>query len=296
MRCPLCKTVGFLESPRQHDLYEGKCMLCGTIRLSGEVEAVIQGDTMKQRALAWHFAQLRSSAPETVTSEKLDEIVSRYRAPQTPLQMIEALVVLIGDRTLLEGSWSGSVHFGPREEYHIIRARSGDEGVQVLAWAIEEELLKAPGGNLQRLTLKGWTKYHDLIDRTRASRTCFVAMPFDAAFDDLFKNALTPAIEASGQWKAYRLDKEEYIGNMPDRMLIEIRRCRFMVADISERNSNVFYEVGVAIGLGKPVITVCNKDGLKELPFDLSQTNHIVWESLEELRERLKLRIAAVIA
>ena len=57
----------------------------------------------------------------------------------------------------------------------------------------------------------------------------------------------------------------------------------------------VYYEAGFAHGLNIPVIFSCRKDLIKKIHFDTRQYNHIEWTEPEELREKLKNRIAAQI-
>ena len=47
-----------------------------------------------------------------------------------------------------------------------------------------------------------------------------------------------------------------------------IREAHVIVADITPRNANVYYEVGYSHALGKPTILVAEKE--TELPFDVS--------------------------
>jgi hypothetical protein len=44
-----------------------------------------------------------------------------------------------------------------------------------------------------------------------------------------------------------------------------------------------------------PVIFTCRKDAIDKVHFDTRQYNHIVWETPEELRDRLAKRISATI-
>lgn len=54
-----------------------------------------------------------------------------------------------------------------------------------------------------------------------------------------------------------------------------INTSKFVIADISDQNPNVFYELGICHTLGKPVISICDKKSLEEdyqnkYPFDIS--------------------------
>jgi len=52
--------------------------------------------------------------------------------------------------------------------------------------------------------------------------------------------------------------------------------CRIVIADCTGRNPNVFYEIGMAHTLGKPVIFISqNKD---DIPFDIQYIRYILYE------------------
>ena len=52
--------------------------------------------------------------------------------------------------------------------------------------------------------------------------------------------------------------------------------CRIVIADCTGRNPNVFYEIGMAHTLGKPVILISqNKD---DIPFDIQHIRYLIYE------------------
>jgi hypothetical protein len=55
----------------------------------------------------------------------------------------------------------------------------------------------------------------------------------------------------------------------------------------------VYFELGFAMGLGIKVIRSCREDEIDQAHFDTRQYNHIVWNTLGELRERLVARMNA---
>jgi len=99
-----------------------------------------------------------------------------------------------------------------------------------------------------------------------AKNTCFVIMPFGPPFDRYFKNIFVPAIEEAGL-QAVRADSIF----LPSAIMPDIWRflseAKVLVADLTGRNPNVFYELGLAHALRKPVILVA--DNLEDVPFDL---------------------------
>lgn len=76
-------------------------------------------------------------------------------------------------------------------------------------------------------------------------------------------------------------------------MLKHIRDSKFVVVDLTHQNNGAYFEEGYAMGIGKQVIQLC-KTGVT-LHFDIAQKNTIMWESEEEIPERLANRIKATI-
>jgi nucleoside 2-deoxyribosyltransferase len=94
-----------------------------------------------------------------------------------------------------------------------------------------------------------------------------------------------------------RIDTKKFNDKICDHIVAEIRRSRFMIADVTRHRRAVYFEAGYAIGLGLEVIWTCRGDHMKraERIFDTRQYNHIVWTTHEDLREKLKDRILATI-
>lgn len=124
---------------------------------------------------------------------------------------------------------------------------------------------------------------------TKPKPFVFVLMPFSAAFDDAYEVAIRPACDAAGAY-AERVDKQIFAGSIMDRVYNQIAKADLVVADMSERNPNVFYEVGYAHALGKTTILVTRSEA--DIPFDLRQYPHVVYgESLSLLKSELQRRV-----
>ena len=72
----------------------------------------------------------------------------------------------------------------------------------------------------------------------------------------------------------------------------EIRRCRFLIADLSDDNGGAYWEAGFAEGLGKLSYVCCAKtDGQwKVTHFDANHRHTVRWDlaSLEQTATQLK--------
>lgn len=144
----------------------------------------------------------------------------------------------------------------------------------------------------------GLAKLAEISSKGTGSDQAFVAMWFDESMADSYENGIVPAIKAAG-YKPIRIDQVEHINKIDDEIISEIRRSRFLVADFTQGASGarggVYYEAGFAAGLNIPVIFLCRQDAIDHVHFDTRQFNHILWNTPEDLREKLEKRITAVI-
>jgi hypothetical protein len=79
--------------------------------------------------------------------------------------------------------------------------------------------------------------------------------------------------------------------SMLNQIYTQIHKADFIIADMSERNPNVFYEVGYAHAKDKNVILITKDDN--DIPFDLKHHQHIIYnkDNLKSLKEKLIERI-----
>ena len=66
-----------------------------------------------------------------------------------------------------------------------------------------------------------------------------------------------------------------FLQNLLERIYGQFKKADVIVAEMTGRNPNVFYEVGYAHGLGKPVILLTRI--AKGIPFDLMRYPHVVY-------------------
>lgn len=98
------------------------------------------------------------------------------------------------------------------------------------------------------------------------TNTCFVVMPFAPLFDAQYEQVIRPAIESTGL-TCIRGDEIYAKPQIMDDIWKSIRQCRVVVAELTGRNPNVLYEVGLAHAAGKPIILLTRNED--DVPFDL---------------------------
>lgn len=141
----------------------------------------------------------------------------------------------------------------------------------------------------------GWEKIASMQTVHNAvKRQAFVAMWFDPQMEPFYLNGIRPAVEEDGT-KCIRIDLKEHNNKICDEIIAEIRRSKYVIADFSGERGGVYFEAGFAFGLSRPVIWTVRKSDLAKVHFDTRQYNHLVYETAEELRQKLSNRIKATI-
>lgn len=102
-------------------------------------------------------------------------------------------------------------------------------------------------------------------------RKCFVIQPFDKGkFDTRYNDSIKPAIETVDGVEAYRVDNDKSVVVIIESIEKNICQSDIVVAEITTDNPNIWYELGFASALKKPVILLCNSRERKgNYPFDI---------------------------
>lgn len=119
----------------------------------------------------------------------------------------------------------------------------------------------------------------------------FVLMPFEPAFDDIYRLGIQAAANELDV-VAERVDEQVYSESILERIYRQIESADFIIADMTGRNPNVFYEVGYAHAREK-ICTLLTQNA-DDIPFDLKHHRHLIYGgSITQLKSQLvsELRI-----
>jgi hypothetical protein len=191
---------------------------------------------------------------------------------------------------------------GPTPERFLAETECWDreDGAGLLRIMVDAGLMLGDNDTLHRYQMRaqGWERYEALTAKATDSKQGFIAMWFGKEVDQAYAEGLYKAVEDAG-YKPLRIDSINHNGKVDDRIIAEIRRSRFLVADFScepeKVRGGVYYEAGFAEGLGIEIFWTVRESSVKDLHFDTRQYNHIVWKDPADLREKLKNRIVAVL-
>lgn len=108
--------------------------------------------------------------------------------------------------------------------------------------------------------------------------TCFVMMPFGAWFDKYYQEIYAPAIKEAG-FEPVRADELFSTGSVMEQIWEQIEKAKLLLADLTGKNPNVFYELGLSHAARKPVIFTSGE--LEDIPFDLRHLRVIIYDTRE---------------
>lgn len=109
-----------------------------------------------------------------------------------------------------------------------------------------------------------------------AGDSCFVMMPFGEPLGSYYQSIYVPAIKKAGMHPVRADDDLFGTGKIIDQVWRGITESKVLVAELTTRNPNVFYELGLAHALQKPVVLVSSNEG--DVPFDLQHIRVIYYD------------------
>lgn len=112
-----------------------------------------------------------------------------------------------------------------------------------------------------------------------AEDTCFVMMPYAGPHGDYYPKIYEPAIQKAGLTPV-RADADIFgAGKIMDQVWTGINGAKVLVAELTTKNANVFYELGLAHALEKPVVLISSNED--DVPFDLQHIRVIYYDVMD---------------
>jgi hypothetical protein len=106
----------------------------------------------------------------------------------------------------------------------------------------------------------------------------FIVMQFNTPeYESLFNEVITPACEKEG-FRVYRADFTKSPGLGVSDIAKHLTESQVIIAEVTPLNGNVYYEVGYADALKKPVVLIADKT-VGQLPFDIRPYRTIFYEN-----------------
>ncbi len=134
--------------------------------------------------------------------------------------------------------------------------------------------------------------------------TCFVICPLSENHiknsDEVLKHLIKPVLK-NFKIDVQRSDQIPHVGDIGKLIVERVINSDLVIADLTERNPNVFYELAVRHATHRPCIQIARRSerGEPELPFDVRSINTVFYDfrtpdACEESRSELKSLVKSV--
>ena len=117
------------------------------------------------------------------------------------------------------------------------------------------------------------------MTETNQRKPCFVISPLGdpesetrKRSDQVLRHVVRPAVESCG-YEAIRADEIDKPGMITSQVIQHVVEDPLVIADLTERNPNVFYELAIRHALRKPLVQIIRKG--EAIPFDVADTRTI---------------------
>lgn len=318
--CPVCKWQLKRPSRSDGDASRFDCARCGNFIFSRsaleDLPAMLRTD--KQRAAlsySIHRAQRDDKTPRYLSAHierilQLAFLPSAYEQADNLIRWLGETAdgpgIVVGLNARDHGAIAGSL-LNPESFRFLIKEMfksgllSGELGSFKYTNAEGGVTSNSDGMANVTLSFAGWGRYEELNRGEASGNVAFMAMQYqDPELDRIVEDHFRPAVSLTG-FTLRRLDDQPRAGLIDDRLRVEIKACRLLIADLSHGNRGAHWEAGYAEGLGKPVIYTCREDVFNDHTHEHHphfDTNHhltVIWDpvKIEDACQRLMETIRA---
>ncbi len=244
----------------------------------------------------------RQESGTALDNEILEKIIHESPVPKSPDEKLNHLLSYLHSLQEYEGA---DIEYPNNEDRQTLAKRlyfkNYNEMTFYLFTLAKLEFIEGIDGSSKdgknltdiHLTYNGLARVIELIESGDHSNRCFVAMSFSKELNDT-RSTIKEAINEAG-FQSILIDEIYYNSDITinDAIVSEIKKCKFLVADFTQHKHGVYFESGLALGLKRPVIYMCDASDFSNTHFDTNHYPHIIYDNTDELKNKLKTKIEA---
>jgi hypothetical protein len=280
-------------------MYFCECDVCGTYRYSElllksqhflAVRHLVSAWIRRQNDAGLMYPFVPNGANDHASAGKWFDNLIYEGFPNTVSEKLDALLKTYG--SLVKEEIGRRIE--PNKYPHLIAqiaARNYNELSALSMMLHDMKYVDFSAGSNLYIKVDGWKRVDELTKYSNTNDSVFVAMWYDSCTRE-YRSATTSAISYCG-YKPLILDESDFNGFIMDQVISIIRRCRFIIADFTclpetaeagkikaGVRGGVYWEAGMAFGLGKHVVHTCRDDdeSKRRLHFDVAQYRTIFWK------------------
>jgi len=299
--CPICEEMYVESSETTGRSTHYRCRRCGDFILTSTARAMLQvplDDYPNGRILlSYSVRRMQGNTPPTLDHKTVKAILANSSLPSLREQE-NNIILYLGNN-----SNPGKTTIISRGHLIAVSGSVNHEGLGFIISHLKQSGLLNhsvlhSGDQSLRLEMKGWERFEEIRRGSIDSKQAFMAMPFgQSVLDEIYKH-FKSAVAQTG-FDLRRIDERPKAGLIDDRLRVEIRTSRFLIAELTESNPGAYWEAGFAEGLGKPVIYSCEKSYFEKegSHFDTNHHLTVLWDAnnIDKALDELKATIRATL-
>ncbi|MBR9860738.1 DUF4062 domain-containing protein [bacterium] len=235
---------------------------------------------------------------QIINEPVINQLLDRYQYPTSPEEKKNNLMLLLASIPEEDGAkvdlhtsdlnlWQRG-YFKSKDEFEFYMRALYHEGL------IGAEFYTNTDSPLwYKITFKGLNYLIKIQSEGAQSNKCFIAMSFRSDMEST-RLSIKKALAATG-FTPIIVDEDHVNSDtsINDHIIASLKKCNFCIADFTHHSKGVYFESGFALGQGKKVIYTCLQDDFDDAHFDIKPLQHIIYESPEDLQQKLIDKIEA---
>ncbi len=236
---------------------------------------------------------------------------------QAPVTVLDKMDRLLLNLSVISEHPGAEIFIDNEKDYPLGYCRNSKEFMHYYEYltSTKRQYLLRDGNNF-KLSVDGWDRIQVISQRPNISNQCFVAMWFNEEMNDIYDKYIKRAISDSG-YKPQIVNKIPHDDDVNNKIIAEIRKSKFIIADFTGQRPGVYFEAGYAKGFDIPVVWSCREDWFdneveieqdviiegaktkgkiiekRHTHFDVNHRPFILWKNPEDLYEKIKDYILA---
>jgi hypothetical protein len=284
--CPICNTPTTVESITEGSAYNIYCTRCGKFEVTDSAITMFQNSEIntKPLSLSYWIRQRQTKESKVIIDLNLMRKLLVNFEPPKPREQADNLLLWIGSNVkkpdaVIIRSFNDLISIvGAVDEANVIYLAQYLNDQKYIIYKYSSTQLHA------QMTFNGWDRYYELQKSNKESRLAFMAMKFDnETLENIFNTIIKESVFKTG-FDIRILSEVKRSGLIDDKLRVEIRRSKFIIADLTDDNNGAYWEAVYAEGLGMPVIYICEEDKFREKKTHFDTNHHltVLWKNDEK--------------